>query len=361
VYLLAPPATRAVSRHTGLPVPIVAAVNNELRSRGVLTRERPARLTAWGMALVERLGMTTSLDATCECCQGLGITVLGQFTQAVDRLREVMAGAPAVDLALDQSFCTAETKVRRVLFMMRAGVLPGESLLLVGDDDLVSLAIGMVGTILGQPLIRRLAVVDVSPAVLQFIEDQSAAVGLTTELVPHDVREPLPTALRGRFGAAMTDPPYTADGARLFLSRAVEGLADGPGRPIFFSFGPKGPDDALAVQRSIADLGLATIAMVRNFNEYSGAGILGGISHLQHLVTTCTTKPVVEGVYQGETLYTADLRDAARAYRCLSCKEQVLVRPGTRWGSVGQLESEGCPRCGQRRFRPLQLIPVEKR
>lgn len=360
VYQLSPPATRAVSRQTGLPVPIVAAVSNELRARGILTRDRPARLAARGLALVGQLGMTATVpDPTCECCCGYQVTIPAELTDAVKRLAQIMSQAPAVDLTLDQSCCTPETKIRRVLFMIRAGVLPGESLLLVGDDDLMSLAVGVVGASLGTALVRRLTVVDVSAPVLQFLAEQSSSIGLSAELVRHDLREPLPATLRGQFATAMTDPPYTPDGAHLFLSRAVEGLVPGPGQTVFLSFGHKGPDDALKVQRSITDLGLASIAMVRSFNEYEGAGIIGGTSYLQQLTTTNSTRSLVDGRYQGP-LYTADLRNAARNYQCLSCGNRVAVGPEAGLATVGQLKAEGCPRCSGVRFRPLQLIPTSQ-
>jgi len=48
VARLEPVPTRALSRATGLPVPIVAAVCGELRTRGLLARERPTRLSARG-------------------------------------------------------------------------------------------------------------------------------------------------------------------------------------------------------------------------------------------------------------------------------------------------------------------------
>jgi predicted methyltransferase len=47
------------------------------------------------------------------------------------------------------------------------------------------------------------------------------------------------SGLSDGFDLVMTDPPYTPEGARLFLSRAVEGLRPGPGWSIAFSFGPK--------------------------------------------------------------------------------------------------------------------------
>ena len=41
-------STRAVGRATALPLPVVAAICGELRTRGVLTADRPARLTMAG-------------------------------------------------------------------------------------------------------------------------------------------------------------------------------------------------------------------------------------------------------------------------------------------------------------------------
>ena len=90
-------------------------------------------------------------------------------------------------------------------------------------------------------------------------------------------------ARAGGFDVVMTDPPYTVPGAELFLSRAVAALAPQPGRHIFFSFGARKPEETAAVQLAIAQLGLAVRSLTPNFNEYLGAGVLGGTSHLYHL------------------------------------------------------------------------------
>lgn len=343
--------TKAISRATGLPVPVVAAVNNELRARGVLTRERPSRLTGAGHDLLADLPPDVAHELTCDTCAGTGIAVPASLSGVVERLGEALAAAPEVDLTLDQSYATAETKVRRVALLLRYGLLPSPAMLILGDDDLTSLAVGAVGAALGRRLVRRLAVVEVSAALLDFIQDR---LELPAELVEHDLREPLPERLRGGFELAMTDPPYTPAGARLFLSRAVEGLRPGPGRAIAFSFGPKGPDDTLAVQRAVADLGLTVQAMHRNFNEYLGAGILAGTSHLQYLSTTSSTAPVVAGSHGGP-LYTADLRAADREYECAGCGTRYVVGRGGQYPMIGALKKAGCGRCGGATFRPGAL------
>ncbi|MFF1438487.1 GNAT family N-acetyltransferase [Streptomyces sp. NPDC058295] len=355
---LAPASTKDLSRATGLPVPIVAALGNELRRRGFVTTQRPSRLTEAGLDLVAQLGMDLTLDATCTTCDGRELVIPDVLDEAVRRLRALMESGPAADMAIDQSHCTAETKVRRVLALLTAGALPGGSLLLIGDDDLVSLAVAVVGDVLGGPIVEQVTVVDISPEILDYIQKVSAGLGTRIETVQHDLRLPLPAELHEQHDVAMTDPPYTAEGARLFLSRAVEGLRPGPSHSIFFSFGGKSPDEMLEVQREIMGLGLVTNGFVRNFNEYEGSGILGGVGFFQHLLTTTSTAPSHAGEFSGP-LYTGDKRTRQREYTCVACDARLRVGPGARWTAVAALREEGCPNCGKGPFRPGRLVPAE--
>ncbi|MFF9058326.1 GNAT family N-acetyltransferase [Streptomyces sp. NPDC014882] len=355
---LAPASTKDISRATGLPVPIVAALGNELRRRDLLTKERPSRLTPAGLDLVAELGMDLTLDATCGTCEGRELVIPPVLDEAVRRLRALMESGPAADMAIDQSHCTPETKVRRVLALLAAGALPGGSLLLIGDDDLVSLAVAVVGDVLGAPIVERVTVVDISPEILAYIRKVSAGLGTPVETVEHDLRRPLPAELHDGFDVAMTDPPYTPEGAGLFLSRAVEGLRPGPAHSIFFSFGGKSPDEMLEVQREIMALGLVTNGYIRNFNEYEGSGILGGVGFFQHLLTTTSTASR-QSAYEGP-LYTGDKRTRQREYECVACGARLRVGPGARWTSVAALRADGCPRCGQGPFRPGRLVPADE-
>jgi predicted methyltransferase len=240
------------------------------------------------------------------------------------------------------------------MFMLSRGLLPTRNMLLLGDDDLMALAIALAGRELGQPLVRHLAVVELSGEVLGFLRDNLAALGTKADLLQHDLRSPLAGRLAGRFDLAMTDPPYTTDGARLFLSRAVEALRPGPGQAIMFSFGAKGPGETLRLQQSVLDLGLSVQEMHRDFNEYHGAGVLGGRSNLYLLASTDQTRPVIAGDYAGP-MYTADARGRDRVYLCVQCKARHVVGPAARWHTIAELKDLGCPACGGHRLRPLQL------
>jgi N4-bis(aminopropyl)spermidine synthase len=348
-------STRSVSHRAGLPLPVVAAINNELRRRGLLSRERPSRLTGQGRTLVDEVAPSLDLDPTCNCCGGHGVVTPAGLHDLAEELAEIAARAPAVDLTLDQSHCTVATKLRRVLALMRYRLVPCEGALLVGDDDLISIAIALVSARLGVRLATRLAVIDIAEDVVEFLGAELDALKVNAELVRHDLRDPLPANLRAGFDLAMTDPPYTPEGATLFLTRAVEGFPSGPGHTIALSFGPKGPQDALEVQDAFGELGLVVQAMHTDFNEYHGAGVIGSRSNLHLLGTTHRTASVQPGSYTGR-LYTADRRAADRWYLCLQCRARYEVGPDAAWQTISALKRVGCPNCHSTRFRPLSLV-----
>jgi N4-bis(aminopropyl)spermidine synthase len=154
---------------------------------------------------------------------------------------------------------------------------------------------------------------------------------------------------------ACTDPPYTIAGAELFLSRAVTALAPGPGRHVFFSFGARRPEEMLRAQELIASMGLTIRGLWPGFNHYLGAGILAGTSHLYHLRSAASARPLIEGDFPGP-LYTAQARAAdTRPYRCARCRAVHAVGPGARWPQIAALQAAGCPRCGGTVFRPMPL------
>jgi N4-bis(aminopropyl)spermidine synthase len=353
-----PVAVREVSRVVEVPVPIVAAVCNELRDHGVVDRNRPLRLTAQGRLLfdLEPATASTPVSGTCSCCAGRGVVVPDELAGFAAGLEDIAARMPMVRVELDQTHCTVDTKVRRVLAMHEAGALAGRRVLVLGDDDLTSVTAARFAAHTGlRPAIRRMTVVDVDPAILEFVAAETSDTGIAVEVVEYDARKPLPSSLRGAFDVAFTDPPYTVAGAELFLSRALEALDAGVGRHLFFSFGARRPDETLTVQQLFGRLGLTVRSLRPNFNDYVGAGVLAATSHLHHLRTTGRVTPTVTGEYAGP-LYTADAKPVSvRPYRCQSCRAVYQVGRGARWTSIGQLKAVGCPRCHGTVFRPLPL------
>jgi len=352
-----PAAVRELARLAELPVPIVAAACNELRKHGVVDTQRPVRFTAAGRSAAAAAAGPVGLPVSCAECNGRGVVIPPELAGLAATLQQAADGAPGAKTELDQTHCTVATKLSRVLKLHAVHALAGQRILLLGDDDLVSVALAQFAAWSGNTgLIRRLTVVDADSDVLDWIGLQTAGTGVAVELVSHDLRKSLPSPLAGSFDVVLTDPPYTVAGAELFLSRAVSGLAAQPGRHVFFSFGARRPDETLAVQRAMAGMGLVVRSVTAAFNSYLGAGVLAGTSNLYHLRTATGAGPLIEGEYDGP-LYTADNRaTVTRPYRCAQCKAIQQVGPGSRWPQIAALQAAGCPECGGRTFRPMPLM-----
>jgi N4-bis(aminopropyl)spermidine synthase len=311
---LEPVSIRRISRTVQLPVPIVAAVCGELRRRAVVAHERPAQLTERGRELFAP-GRVELAPSICPTCAGIGTFVPGELGPLAAELAKLERAAPPPRLDLDQCHCTVGTKLRRVLAVNDADALVGRRVLLLGDDDLTSLAIQSVVRAFGRgSTVVQLTVLDVDPELLAFVSDRLADAPFRVSCVHHDLRLPLPADLRHGFDTVLTDPPYTDPAARLFLSRAAAALGDRGGN-VFFSFGSKRPGAAHAFQRAIGEMGFLIRRLVPDFNEYLGAGALGGTSHLYHLVATRDLQPSVNGTSR-EPLYTGEvLPPAGEVYR----------------------------------------------
>ena len=137
--------------------------------------------------------MKTQIDITCAACAGHGIIIPESLQNEVERLAEIVKRAPSVNVTLDQAPCSPDTAIRRALLMLQNGALEGKRVLLLGDDDSVSIAIGLVGRALRQSdLTKGVTVVDADERRLSFLREAAAREQLALETVHHDLRHPLP-------------------------------------------------------------------------------------------------------------------------------------------------------------------------
>lgn len=350
---------RTLARMVRMPVPVVTAVRRELEQAGFVEPGPHIRLTdaahralsgPWGWADASQEGN----KVTCEVCEGTGVTPRGPHWEAVlGTLRRHFKGNPRVDVTLDQSHCTPETNLRRVAFLQEQGAIAGKDVLVLGDDDSLSAAVALAGKEFSPSgrLARRVVALDTDNRILTHLRDIAVTEGVIIGLVRHDLRKPLPEDLRGEFDTVATDPAYTLPGLTLFLSRAVEAIKPEGGR-VFLSFGHRPPDELLAAQRVIADMGLVIERLIPNFNSYVGAGILAGVSDLYVLQVTNETTPLIDGDYSGP-LYTGQVRPTVRIYVCTACRSQFAVggEAGGQFSTIEVLKEKGCPSCGNHSFR----------
>ena len=211
---------------------------------------------------------------------------------------EAMAAErPAPKRALDQVYVTIDTAVRRAELLLEAGEHQ-RGLVFLGDDDLTSAAVQLAGA--G----RKVTAVDSDEEILQILARHAAQHGWEHDTVHHDLRQPIPKAMRGRFGAVFTDPPYALEGFRLFVSRAAEMLK--PDGRLYVCFGQsrRASERGLQKQRVLGEAGFLIEAVFEDFNHYDGAEAIGSRSALWRCRVTPETRPLVRGEVEGP-LYTS--------------------------------------------------------
>jgi hypothetical protein len=339
------------AREARLPLPVASAVRRELEKSGLLERRHGLSLTESGREFVERdLGFGMKRDFSCPTCAGRGIVVPQDFRSVVDRMTDIVAQAPSIDVTLDQAPCTAETAVLRALLMLQTGALEGRRVLLLGDDDSVSIAIGLLGHALGRDdLTRGVVVIDADDRWLSFLRDAAKSEKLSLDVVHHDLRQALPDRIKRCFDVIETDPHYTLEGARLFLTRGREALAPDAGGLCFLSFAQWPAPQMLVLQEVFVELGMAVRAIRPGFNRYAGATVLGNVSQLIELAHVKLTDTDLDA-WTGP-LYTAEINPRMRSYVCTDCNtETILDRDGAP-GTIEELKARGCRICGGRAFR----------
>jgi len=340
-----------VAREARLPLPVATAVRRELEKAGLLERRHGLALTEQGRAVVETdFGFQTKIHVGCPTCHGYGIVIPDALRTILDRLTQIIAAAPSVDVTLDQAPCTPHTSIRRALLMMQAGALEGRRLLLLGDDDSVSIAIGLLSRALGKgDLTRGVTVVDADERRLSFLRETAEREGISLNVFHHDLRRPLPALLTRSFDVIETDPPYTPEGARLFLARGCEAMANESEGLCFFSFAHRPPAETLQLQKIFLELGLAIRSVHPSFNQYIGATVLGSVGQLIELARaekTISALPDWTG-----PLYTADLNRRSRIYICANCGREIALNELGAPTTIEELKARGCPACGGMTFR----------
>jgi len=331
--------TKDLARGARLPIPVTAAIRRELEKGGLLRREGGAVLTPEGETYVtEVLGFVWGVNIEPAPRDGGRSPIPDTYTGILERLRTLSELRPKAMPQLDQAHATPETSLRRALYMQEEGDLGGRDVLFLGDDDLTSVAAGLL------KVARKISVVDVDERLLKVIEEVSTENGLEIEVVRHDLRNPLPESLRGAFDIVVTDPPYTVPGVEVFLSRGIEALRSLKMSTVYLSFADKSPLEMLEVHRAITGMGVFVRELIPRFNEYVGAEMFANITSMMRLSTTEDAEPAVKGVYEG-AMYTGEVNPTVRVYRC-RCGAETRVGARETYGTVEELKERGCPSCG---------------
>ncbi len=208
--------------------------------------------------------------------------LLDAHSPVVAKLARLIEKAPASRKSLDHVSATAETAVRRALWLESTFELDNARVLCIGDHDLTSVAIAEVNPR------TAVTVVDIDDDTLGYIDSMGYP---SIRCLWSDFRYALAPRAEGWADLVFTDPPYTPEGVRLFLGRGVQGLRKSELARLVMAYGfsEMHPVLGLKAQRAVSSLHLTFDTILPRFNSYHGAQAVGSRSSMYVLRPTSRT------------------------------------------------------------------------
>ena len=208
--------------------------------------------------------------------------LLDAHSPVVAKLARLIEKAPASRKSLDHVSATAETAVRRALWLECTFDLDNARVLCIGDHDLTSVAIAETNPR------AAVTVADIDDDILGYIDSMGYA---SIRCLWSDFRYGLAPPAEGWADLVFTDPPYTPEGVRLFLGRGVQGLRKTELARLVMAYGfsEMHPVLGLKAQRAAASLHLTFDTILPGFNSYHGAQAVGSRSSIYVLRPTSRT------------------------------------------------------------------------
>ena len=207
-----------ISRYSREPFNLVVEIVKILREEGYVSYDDgKIRLTERGEKILADTGYEAKI-VECDKCRGRRVPLDIISWDVIKDFIEIQKNRPQPIQEYDQGYVTPETTLARVAYMYYRGDLKGKDIIMLGDDDLVSIAIGLTH------YARRIAVIDIDTRLTDFISKVSDEYGLNIEILAMDLRKPIPSEIEKKFDVFQTDPLETVLGFRAFVGRGIATL-----------------------------------------------------------------------------------------------------------------------------------------
>jgi predicted methyltransferase len=282
--------TRTIAELTGLSVPGISALRKELQKLGFFKNLKEYSEVGFEFihsslkfSDIKGLSLYYTQNSSSEVYSNL-------FTDEFsNELEFVLAKRPHPNPEFDQSRLNLETIVKRIKVLLAHGDLEGRRICLLGDDDGISISLSIFKQY--NPQFKfSISVIDIDDFVIDYIKkfDQNKEIDLLT----FDLREKnFPEKWLNKFDVILTDPPYTINGARLFLKKAHELLHHQIGKserwahfkPVYFSFSNKPTIFNFKLSQMILNEYFNIDTLYKRFNFYSGERLIYRYSNMMIL------------------------------------------------------------------------------
>ncbi|MEM3421306.1 MAG: bis-aminopropyl spermidine synthase family protein [Candidatus Hadarchaeum sp.] len=156
----------------------------------------------------------------CHCCDGKGVVVGEKFQKIIADFREIVKDRPVPSLKFFQGYMREEDVIVRAALMHRHGDLRSREIVLMGDDDLLSVALSLT------KMPARICVLDADERLEEFLKAVNREHGFEIEFIKYNVEDPLPKKMIGAFDVFSSEPLESISGLKAFVVRGVSCLKE---------------------------------------------------------------------------------------------------------------------------------------
>jgi S-adenosylmethionine decarboxylase proenzyme len=299
-------SNKQFSRIVEIPVPVVSAVKGELLKKNFLENKNILSTAAISW-IEEKLKLRFKYDFF-EDFSPYSHKLALKYQKFFQPVITALHNRPPPEYKFDQSRSTPETVVKRALIMARNGDVEGKKIVLLGDDDGLSLVLAFLNCA------QEILVLDIDSRIIQYINDYAKVNKCSTILNAKfmDIRKKLPDELLNTFDIFEMDPPYTVSGFKLFVNRAISLMNIDLAFRGYISFGNKSPYEKWLCQEYLNMNNLVIDEFIPGFNSYIGATILGNVSNLYIVGSIPSKITKFESSITDEKIYTFDEKSVSK-------------------------------------------------
>ncbi len=197
----------------------------------------------------------------CEKCKGSMINF--DEKKLLREFLKIVKNRPKLKIKYFQGWMKPEEVIKRICLMDYFDGIADKSIVLIGDDDLVSIALGLTN------LPKRILALDIDEELVEFIKKVAKKKKLEVETFKYDISEPLPKKFLHKFDIFNSEPLETISGCLGFLYRGAS-LLKGKGSVGYFGLSTVECSfkNWRIFEEELIKMGFVITDIIRNFSAY---------------------------------------------------------------------------------------------
>lgn len=188
---------------------------NELYEEGMITlKNSKLQLTEKAKKMLNRKA-SLYYSEICSTCKGKLVLPSKKLLELQKLYKNISKKHPPILAEFYQGRVRPEDTVARVALMHKYGDVADKNIVLIGDDDLLSIALALT------ELPKRIVVFDIDERFEKFLNEVSKKYKLNIEFVQYDVANPLSREFVRKFDVFSCEPLETDTGFKAFFARGA--------------------------------------------------------------------------------------------------------------------------------------------